>query len=134
MAEETTYSYNVLGSEFTREYEKGWNAITSDRAYSILGGEYGIRGQDATKYSWHQQMGAYPTKGFIGKGSGELDQAFMNLLDKDQVNLSHREAKFHMNKYLFGMKGGMGRRFRATYADAITNIKNFELAVYGMII
>ena len=73
-------------------------------------------------------MGAYPTKGFIGKGSGDLDQAFMNIMQSDQVNLSHREAKFHMNKYLFGMKGGMGRRFNKVYTEAAENLKGFEIA------
>ena len=125
--EKAGINFNVLGSEFARDYDKGWGIVTSDRAYTILGGDYGIRGQPASPYSWHQQMRAYTTTGFVGRGSGDLDKAFMNLMGTDQVNLSHREAKFQMEKYLFQMKGGMGKRFRNVYGNAITNLENFEM-------
>ena len=123
---------NEMGSLFTREHEKGWKIVTTDRAYSIMGpGGYGIRGAplDSAALSWHQDYGAYGKKGFIGKGGGPLDLAFMSLMGSDEVNLSHQEAKFHMLNYLFGMKGNMGKRFKNVYGQVAADIQDFEHSV-----
>ena len=120
---------DLLGNEFTQQTKNGWNSVSKEYGYRILGGDYGYKGKQLP-LSRLQQMGIYPKAGLYGRPGVPFSEAFFKAgVPTAWGNVTQREAKFHLTNYLFGQKGGMGKRFRKTYNAASADIEDLQMAV-----
>ena len=120
---------DYLGNEFTQHTKRGYTSVSKEYGYRILGGDYGYKGKQLplTKL---QQRGIYPKAALYGRMGVPFAQAFFQEgIPTAWGNVTQREAKFHLTNYLFGQKGGMGKRFRQTYNAASADIEDLQMAV-----
>ena len=126
---------DYLGNEFTIETKKGSEFIGMEKGYYRLKGDYGIFGKPAPYRGALQKIGLYTKGGFIaaqrgGPGGVPFHKAFFQAGKQTPwMGISQREAKLHLTNYLFGMKGGMGRRFRKVWNQASADIQDLEMNV-----